>query len=139
VIDTWSTDNTVKEVKKFTDEIYHFEWCDDFAKARNFVLWKCSKDFIMRLDADDNIDKKSAKEIKKLLWKEINWDTLSLQYKTQTNSKWVPNAIQRRKRIIRNYSSIVWENPIHESIRTPNGTRTAFNDKISILHHNIAR
>ena len=29
VVDTGSSDDTVEEARKFTDEVYFFEWCDD--------------------------------------------------------------------------------------------------------------
>ena len=31
VVDTGSTDGTAEEAKKFTNDIYFFEWCDDLA------------------------------------------------------------------------------------------------------------
>lgn len=42
--DTGSTDNTVLLALKYTDYVFHFDWIDDFAAARNFCLdtvnWK---------------------------------------------------------------------------------------------------
>jgi glycosyltransferase involved in cell wall biosynthesis len=52
VVDTGSTDNTVEIAKKFTDKIYHFEWSDDFAGARNYALSKCTGNWILTMDAD---------------------------------------------------------------------------------------
>jgi len=47
VVDTGSTDNSLEIVRKYTDNIYHFEWIDDFSAARNFSFSKCTKDFIL--------------------------------------------------------------------------------------------
>ena len=55
VVDTGSSDGTVAEVKKFTDEVYFYKWNDDFSAARNFSLEKAGCDFVMWLDADDVI------------------------------------------------------------------------------------
>ena len=55
VVDTGSADNTVEEVKKFTDNVYFFKWCDDFSAARNFSLEKADCEYVMWLDADDVI------------------------------------------------------------------------------------
>ena len=38
ITDTGSTDNTIEIAKKFTDKVFCFDWCDDFAAARNFGL-----------------------------------------------------------------------------------------------------
>ncbi len=56
VVDTGSTDSTVKIAKKYTDKVYDFEWIDDFAAARNFGLSKCSGEWFMYLDADEVLD-----------------------------------------------------------------------------------
>ena len=35
IVDTGSTDRTKEIAGRFTDQIYDFPWCDDFAAARN--------------------------------------------------------------------------------------------------------
>jgi glycosyltransferase involved in cell wall biosynthesis len=52
VVDTGSSDNTKEIAKRYTDKIYNFKWCDDFEKARNYALKKCTKDWILFMDAD---------------------------------------------------------------------------------------
>ena len=34
----------------------HFEWCDDFARARNYVKSFATNDWILSIDADEVID-----------------------------------------------------------------------------------
>nr|MBQ8252752.1 glycosyltransferase [Lachnospiraceae bacterium] len=53
VVDTGSTDHTVEIAKKYTDNVYHFDWINDFAAARNFSISKASNDWILVLDADE--------------------------------------------------------------------------------------
>ncbi|NFE60776.1 glycosyltransferase family 2 protein [Clostridium botulinum] len=65
IVDTGSTDNTNKIALKYTDKVYGFEWCDDFAKARNFSIKKASNDWILILDADEVIEKFDVEKIKK--------------------------------------------------------------------------
>lgn len=55
VIDTVgeATDGSIAIVKEYTDKIYRFEWCNDFAAARNFGMEKCSGKWFMFLDDDE--------------------------------------------------------------------------------------
>jgi len=53
IADTGSTDNTVEIAKKFTDNVYHFEWIDDFAAARNSTLERAQGEWYMFIDADE--------------------------------------------------------------------------------------
>lgn len=53
ICDTGSTDGTIEIAKKYTDKVFtDFEWCDDFAKARNHALSKCTGDWNFSIDAD---------------------------------------------------------------------------------------
>lgn len=55
--DTGSTDRTLAIAEKYTDRIYHFDWCDDFSAARNFCMQKASYDWILSLDCDEYIER----------------------------------------------------------------------------------
>ncbi len=54
--DTGSTDRTVELAEKYTDKIYHFDWCNDFSAAKNFAMDKASHDWILSLDCDEYIE-----------------------------------------------------------------------------------
>lgn len=54
--DTGSTDQTVAVAEKYTDRIFHFDWCDDFSAARNFCMEKASHDWILSIDCDEYIE-----------------------------------------------------------------------------------
>jgi glycosyltransferase involved in cell wall biosynthesis len=62
--DTGSTDKTIEIANKFTDKIFHFKWCDDFAQARNFALSKCTADWVLFMDADWVLDSSIDEVIK---------------------------------------------------------------------------
>jgi len=55
VTDTGSTDRTVEIAREFGAEIYSFAWCDDFAAARNAGLEHATGDWILMLDADEEL------------------------------------------------------------------------------------
>lgn len=62
--DTGSTDRTVAIARKYTDRIYHFDWCDDFSAAKNFCMEKASHDWILSIDCDEYIEKLDAKTLR---------------------------------------------------------------------------
>jgi glycosyltransferase involved in cell wall biosynthesis len=55
VVDTGSSDNTVKLSKKYADRIESFKWNDDFSAARNFSLECAKHDFVFVIDADETV------------------------------------------------------------------------------------
>ncbi len=55
IADTGSTDRTVEIAKKFTDNVFRFEWINDFAAARNSTLEKARGEWYMFIDADEII------------------------------------------------------------------------------------
>ena len=55
VVDTGSTDRTVDIAKSFGAEIHSFAWCDDFAAARNAALEHATGDWVLMLDADEEL------------------------------------------------------------------------------------
>lgn len=54
IVDTGSTDKTKSIALKYTEKVFDFIWCDDFSKARNFVLAHCSGEWFMQIDADES-------------------------------------------------------------------------------------
>ena len=55
VVDTGSTDRTVEIAREFGAEIHAFAWCDDFAAARNAALEHATGDWVLALDADEEL------------------------------------------------------------------------------------
>ena len=53
VVDTGSVDRTVKVVQELGAEVHHFQWVNDFSKARNFALSKAKGDLVIFIDADE--------------------------------------------------------------------------------------
>ncbi|MEP0870528.1 glycosyltransferase family 2 protein [Trichocoleus desertorum AS-A10] len=55
VVDTGSEDGTIAIAQQYGAQIQHFQWCDDFAAARNFAIAQASGQWILMLDADEEL------------------------------------------------------------------------------------
>lgn len=67
VVDTGSTDQTVKVAKSFGAKVFKKKWQDDFSQVRNFAIEKANGKWILFLDADETIRPGNAERIKSLL------------------------------------------------------------------------
>jgi len=55
VVDTGSTDSTVDIARRYTDRVYHHTWRDSFSEARNASLSYATCDWILQIDADEEL------------------------------------------------------------------------------------
>lgn len=55
IVDTGSEDRTIEIAKNYNAKIFHFEWINNFAAARNESLKHCNGEWILYLDADERI------------------------------------------------------------------------------------
>jgi hypothetical protein len=55
VVDTGSTDDTIKIAKGFGVKLFHRPWTGDFSAARNSALDKATGDWILYIDADERL------------------------------------------------------------------------------------
>ena len=67
IVDTGSTDATVRIAQEFNATVAHFEWTNDFSAARNFALAQTTGDWILVLDADEFAGGPLAEEIKNFI------------------------------------------------------------------------
>lgn len=66
VVDTGSKDRSVEIAGQYTDKIYHYEWQDDFAAARNYALSLAKGDWIVFPDSDESFSAEAAPGLKDL-------------------------------------------------------------------------
>ncbi|HEY9900179.1 MAG TPA: glycosyltransferase [Pantanalinema sp.] len=64
VVDTGSEDRTVAVAERFGAEVIRFDWCDDFAAARNAGIEQATGDWILVLDADEALAPDSAQALR---------------------------------------------------------------------------
>lgn len=54
--DTGSTDRTIEIAEQYADEVFHVEWKQDFAAARNAVMDRGTGEWYLSVDADEWLD-----------------------------------------------------------------------------------
>lgn len=133
IVDTGSSDNTKKIAAQYTDKIYDYEWCSDFAAARNFAFDKASCDYIFTADADEVLDNKNKSEFLKL--KQVldyDVDIVQMKYVTPPEYNTVYNCIKEyRPKLFKRLRTFKWVSPIHETVRLE---PIVFDSDIEILH-----
>ncbi len=67
IVDTGSTDRTIEIAKEFGAKIYHFDWINDFAAARNEAIKHSKGRWILYLDADERISQFEIQKFRKSL------------------------------------------------------------------------
>jgi hypothetical protein len=113
VVDTGSEDNTVEIARSYGAEVHFFEWCDDFAAARNHSLSFATGDWILILDADEKLVIGDRKPILNTLNSclDIEAFTLPLLCIEDAHRNTLP---VKAPRLFRNFLNIVYHGIFHE-------------------------
>ncbi|MBS4022802.1 MAG: glycosyltransferase family 2 protein [Dethiobacter sp.] len=67
VVDTGSTDNTPEIALRYGARVFHYTWQGDFAAARNYSLDQATGEWILCLDADEELRKGDGVKLRSLL------------------------------------------------------------------------
>jgi glycosyltransferase involved in cell wall biosynthesis len=113
VVDTGSKDNTVQVAENLGAEVHFFEWCDDFSAARNESLKHATRDYILWLDADDELRKADHQAIARYLRKHPGTAAM-LTIRCLENGADI-DALQLR--IFPNHRGLLFEGRIHEQVQ----------------------
>ena len=70
VVDTGSHDRSAEIASQFGARVFHFKWCDDFSAARNFSIDQATGQWILVLDADEEISAWDHPRIRELIRKD---------------------------------------------------------------------
>lgn len=138
VVDTGSKDKTVEIAESFGAKIIHVKWEDDFAKARNIAIENAKSDWILFLDADEEIKKEDVGKIRPLL----NDDTVEayiLKFVSFLGTN-INNKVTEENynfRLFRNNGRLRYIYPIHENLRNIEKGEVPVYKKadVTILHY----
>lgn len=73
VADTGSTDDSRRIAQKWASRVLDFPWCDDFAKARNYVADQAENDWILMVDSDEFVTDWDKEAVENLLVEHREW------------------------------------------------------------------
>jgi glycosyltransferase involved in cell wall biosynthesis len=133
VVDTGSTDGTYETAMHCGAEVYHSEWEDDFSKARNASLRQAKADWVLILDADEEIAQKDKEKIRAHLRRKkvSGYLVMTCNYSNEPGGlNWVPLSPDEqgtwrgargwypswKVRLLRNRRNYLFEGRVHEII-----------------------
>lgn len=133
IVDTGSTDRTKEIARNYTDQIYDFEWIDDFSAARNFAFSKATKEYIYSADADEVLDEENRQKfrlLKEAMLPEI--EIVQMRYCNQLSHGTAYNYdAEYRPKLYKRQREFVWIEPVHEMVRLD---PVVYDSEIDIQH-----
>ncbi len=115
IVYTGSTVRTVEVAKKYNAKIYHHLWENSFSKARNYSLSYATCDWILVLDADEEVDKEDACKLREVIKdNEVIVINLPVIYKPKGGKNL---SVSCSERIFKNYLGIHYEGIVHNSLK----------------------
>jgi tetratricopeptide (TPR) repeat protein len=139
VVDTGSTDDTIEIAETFAAKIYTQPWTGDFAAARNASLDRATGDYVLVLDADEELMPGAAPRLRAHL--ESGVDAFELITRNFAPANEVRAHHDRLAvRMFRNRPDLRYEGIIHESVRPAleRAQASVVATGVVILHHGYA-
>lgn len=130
IVDTGSTDKTVEVAEGYGAKILHKAWTDNFAEARNYAIKHATSDWILQLDADEELVRSSASELIEIVKNKSIDGVHCIIQSIESNS---PHSSQfYNLRLFRKKPQIYYEGIVHE---TPIICGKTVFSGIRITHH----
>ncbi|GAB6152844.1 TPR domain-containing glycosyltransferase [Desulfosporosinus burensis] len=134
IVDTGSTDDTVSIAQRYTPNVYSFPWNNDFSAARNFAIEHASGDWILALDADEEIQFQGPKNLHALLDREKGKEAFLLPLLNPVSDSTGEYNTFYVLRLFRNNGSYQYVGKIHEQVSLPDQQKVSY-AKSPILKH----
>src|ERR1700761_7319063 len=135
VVDSHSTDRTVEIARSFCATVIVRDW-PGFAEQKNFALAQCNGDWLLSLDADEELTSELQQEIRTLMATTPVADAFFLKRRNFFLGRWIkrggyyPDAKLRLFR--RSAAAQFTPRPVHETISHNGVTATLDAD---LIHH----
>lgn len=143
VCDTGSTDSTIEIASMAGATVTSFEWCDDFAAARNAAAEKARElgaDWVISIDADERMTIKDPLMLRELTSRGT-CDVFELPIFNLEGSAEAPRRPKANAFVPRLFKAgtVAWEGRLHEQLRRADGKDTRFSrlptEVVSLDHY----
>lgn len=116
-------------------KISYFEWCNDFAAARNFNFKQVTTDYdyILWCDADDTFN--HLYRLRNILEVNPNVDALAFWYWYAFNEQKNPVVIHKKTQVIKNDGCVEWTGKLHEDFKENRSLNVQFVEGIQRVHN----
>lgn len=133
IADTGSTDRTKEIAAEHDAKIIDFEWTQDFAAARNAALEEATTDWVLQLDADEELG--TGKELLHDLVRDKYYWGYNVRVVNAPDAASADQATQAflATRLFRRRDDIRYHNIIHEQVNIADPERTGTSD-LTIVH-----
>ncbi len=138
VVDMHSDDDTVKIAKEAGAKVYEHEQTNYVEPARNFAISKAAGDWILILDADEELPK-TLKDKIKIILEGFEGDYYRIPRKNLIFNKWIEHTGWWPDYNIRLFrkGTVVWNEVIHTVPMTVGkGIDLDAKEEFAIIHHN---
>lgn len=112
---TQPNEKVQKVAEFFGAQISHFEWCNDFAAARNFNFSQVTKDFthILWLDADDTVT--GGEHLRDIIKENPGVDIFALLYAYHFDKYGMCDVAHWKTQLVKNDGCVTWKGSLHEN------------------------
>ena len=140
VVDSGSTDRTLEIAKSFGARIFQQSW-PGFAAQKNFAIAQCTGDWVLSLDADEELSPNLRTQIRALLPTNPQTDAFFLKRRNLFLNRWIKHGgyypdpklrLFRRESANFSRSGKFEDRPVHETIVFDGRVDTLDYD---IIHH----
>lgn len=138
IVDMHSTDKTRELAKRYTNKIFLHEQSGYVEPARNFAIAKARNEWILVLDADEEIPEKLAQTLQSLPIDMPETSIVSLPRKNMIFGKWIQHSGWWPDHLVRFFKkgTVTWKDAIHSVPETNGNMLTLTGADNAILHHN---
>ncbi len=139
VVDTGSTDGTVEIARRFGARVHELRWQGDFAAARNEAIGHATKDWILMLDADMELDASVHAHIRRLIQsrKPVGYMLRQFNY---TEAEGADSFVEHLNlRLFPNHPGIRYVGRVHEQLEAQPELGFRIEPSDAIVHHHGTR
>ena len=139
VCDMHSDDKTSQIAKSLGAKVFYHERVDFVEPARNFAISKALNEWVLLLDADEEISKELSLKIKEMMEKPISSDVVELPRKNIIFGKWMQASMWWPDYQVRLFKkgSVFWQDAIHSQPQIKGlKLQLPAEEKWAIIHHN---